>query len=181
MTRYAQLVCIVTVLAGNVLPAAAQTADRGTIAAGAAIGALFPDDTFENALAFDTFGELYVAPRVSVRGTLAWANPGVSGRTEDHFRQIKLLFNGVYYWDLDEWRPYASAGAGFYFVRLHLDGRPDPPGETRGGLNLGGGIEYLVLGQTAIRGDLRWDIVSHPPGLPDATGLTITIGVKRYF
>ena len=181
MTRYAQLICIATVLAGNVLPAAAQTPDEGTIAAGVSVGALFPDDTFENAVAFDAFGELYVAPRISVRGMLALASPGVSGRTEDHFRQVKLLFNGVYYWDMGMWRPFASAGAGAYFVRLHLDGRPDPEGETRGGLNFGGGIEYFVVDQTTIRGDLRWDIVSHPPDLPDATGLTITIGVKRYF
>jgi hypothetical protein len=181
MTRWLQLICITAVLGGNVLPAAAQTPDTGALAAGGDIGAFFPDEAFENALTFDGFGEYYVTPRISVRGMLAWTNPGVSGRTEDHFRQIKLLFNGIYNWDMGAWRPFASVGAGVYFVRLHLDGRPDPEGETRGGLNLAGGAEYFVGDQTSVKGELRWDIVSDPPGLPDATGASLTIGVKRYF
>ena len=87
----------------------------------------------------------------------------------------------MYNWDFDEWRPFATAGAGVYFVRLHLDGRPDPEGETRGGLNFGGGVEYFAWDQMSIKSELRWDVVSDPPGLPDATGVSLTFGVKRYF
>ncbi|HEY5619712.1 MAG TPA: outer membrane beta-barrel protein [Vicinamibacterales bacterium] len=181
MTRLFQLICIATVLCGNVLPAAAQTPDTGMLAAGVDIGAFFPDDAFENALTVDGFGELYVTPRFSGRALLAWTSPGVNGRTEDHFRQFKLLFNGVYNWEMGVWHPYVTAGAGAYFVRLLLDDRPDPEGETRGGLNFGGGIEYFATALTTVKGELRWDVVSDPPGLPDATGLTITIGLKRYF
>ena len=57
-------------------------------------GVLFPDEAFESTFTLDGFGEFYLTPRVSVRGMLAWASPGVDGRTEDHFRQVKLLFGG---------------------------------------------------------------------------------------
>jgi hypothetical protein len=162
-------------------PAAAQTPDTGLIGAGADLGVLFPDEAFENTLAFDVFGEYYVTPRVSVRGMFGLASPGFDGRTEDHFRQVRLLFNGVYNWEFVQWHPFVTAGAGAYFVRSLLDGREDPEGETRGGLNFGGGVEYFTSRVDAIKGELRWDIVSDPPGLPDASGLTLTIGYKRYF
>jgi hypothetical protein len=151
------------------------------LALGADVGALFPDEVFEPALTLDGFAEWYATPRVSIRGLLAWASPGFDGRTEDHFRQVKLLFNGVYNWEFGVWHPFVTAGAGAYFVRLLLDDRPDPEGETRGGINFGGGIEYFTSRMTTIKGEARWDVVSHPPRQPDATGFTLTIGVKQYF
>ena len=181
MTRHFQLICMLALLVGNVLPASAQTPDEGMLAAGIDIGAFFPDDAFESAVTVDGFGEWYFTPRLSGRFMLAWTDPGVSLRTEDHFRQFKLLFNGVYNWEMGVWHPFVTAGAGAYFVRLILDERPDPEGETRGGLNFGGGVEYFVTSLTTLKGELRWDVVSDPPGLPDATGMTLTFGVKRYF
>jgi hypothetical protein len=164
-----------------VLTASAQTPDKGLYAASANVGVLFPDEALESTLTFDGTGEYYLSPRVSVRGLLGWANPGFENRTEDHFRQVKLLFNGVYNWEMGVWHPYATAGAGFYFVRQVLDGEDDPDSETRGGINFGGGIEYFANRMTTIKGELRWDVVSDPPGQPDATGFTFTVGVKRYF
>jgi len=163
------------------VPVAAQTPDKGMLAAGADVGVLFPDDQFESTVTLDAFGEYYLTPRISVRGLFGWASPGFQGRTEDHFRQVKLLFNGVYNWEHGTWHPYVTAGAGAYFVRQIFEGRNDPERETRGGINLGGGIEYFTTEVFTIKGELRWDIVSHPPGLPDATGFTLTIGAKRYF
>jgi hypothetical protein len=181
MTRHFQLICLLALLIGNVLPASAQTPDLGQFAAGIDIGAFFPDDAFENAVTVDGFGEYYFTPRLSGRFMLVWTDPGVNGRTEDHLRQFKLLFNGVYNWEMGVWHPFVTGGAGAYFVRLLLDERPDPEGETRGGINFGGGIEYFLTSLTTVKGELRWDVVSDPPGLPDATGMTLTFGVKRYF
>jgi opacity protein-like surface antigen len=114
---------------------------------------------------------------------LGFASPGITGRTEDHFRQVKLLFNGAYNWQYGDFRPFATAGAGVYFVRLLFDGATDPPRETRGGINLGGGTEFLLNSESAIKAELRFDIVSDPIGAlsPDATGVTLTVGYKRYF
>jgi len=158
-----------------------RTPDKNVIGYGVDAGVLFPDAAFENTLAFDGFGEYYVSPRVSVRGLFGFANPGLAGRTEDHFRQVKLLFSGVYNWERGKWRPFAQFGAGVYFVRLHLDAAIDPPGETRGGLNMGGGAEYVLSDEASIKTEWRWDVVSHPTGLPDATSATLTVGYKRYF
>jgi hypothetical protein len=163
------------------VPVAAQTPSTGVLAAGADIGMLFPDDQFESTLTLDGFGEYYLTPRISVRGLFGWASPGFQGRTEDHFRQVKLLFNGVYNWERGVWHPYVTGGAGAYFVRQVLDGRNDPARETRGGINLGGGVEYFTSDVFAVKAEARWDIVSHPPALPDATGFTLTVGMKRYF
>lgn len=158
-----------------------NTPDKGVIGYGVDVGVLFPDDAFENTLTIDGFGEYYVTPRISVRAMLAFANPGLSGRTEDHFRQWKLLFSGDYNWEMGRWRPFATFGAGIHWVRLHLDDTNDPDGETRGGLNLGGGIEFILNNESAIKTELRWDVVSHPFPLPDATATALTFGYKRYF
>ena len=173
-------ILLVALLAVTV-PAAAQTPARGTEAAGVNLGVLFPDQAFERALVFEGFGEYYLAPRISVRGLLGWASPSVDGRTEDHFRQMKLLFNGAYSWDRGAWDPYVTAGAGVYFVRQIFDNRNDPARERRGGINLGGGVEYATSDVLSVKGEARWDVVSHPAGFPDASGLTVTLGFKRYF
>jgi len=178
-TRLLVLVLTIPVLFASA--AGAQTPDTGLIGAGANVGVFFPDEAQEKTFTIDGTAEYYVTPRISIRGLLGWASPGFENRTEDHFRQVRLLFNGVYNWEYGEWHPYVTAGAGAYFVRQHLDNRDDPDSETRGGLNFGAGAEYFTDDLTSIKGELRFDVVSRPPGLPDATGLTITIGIKRYF
>ena len=182
MRRFAQLNCLAVLFTGLlVTSAAAQSTKAGSIAAGGDLGVFFPDEAFEKTFTIDGFGEYYLTPSISLRGLFAWANPGFENFTEDHFRQARLQFNGVYYWQHDKWLPYATGGAGFYFVRETFSNAPDPDSEVRGGLNFGVGTEYLLGGGGAVKGELRWDIVSQPTGFPDATGVTLTIGYKRYF
>jgi hypothetical protein len=182
MRRSAHLICVCVLLSGFLTSsAAAQTPEPGAIAVGGDFGVFFPDEAFEKTIALDAFGEYYAKPNISIRGLLGYANPGFENFTEDHFRQVKLLFNGVYYWQRDKWLPYATFGAGFYFVRQTFDDAPDPDSETRGGLNLGIGTEYSLGGGGSVKGELRWDIVSHPTDLPDATGVSLTLGFKRFF
>jgi opacity protein-like surface antigen len=161
--------------------ASGQTPDTGLIGAGGNIGVFFPDEAQEKAFTLEGQGEYYITPRVSVRGLLGWASPGFENRTEDHFRQVRLLVNGVYNWEFGAIHPYATAGVGAYFVRQTIEGEDDPDSETRGGINLGGGAEYFVSDVTSLKVEGRFDIVSHPPRLPDATGFTLTFGIKRYF
>jgi len=162
-------------------PAPVVTPDKGVIAYGGDVGALFPDEQFENTLTFDAFGEYYVHPRISVRGMFAWANPGVANQTEDHFRQVKLLFGAAYNWRYKALRPFAGGGAGVHFVRLKVEDQIDPDGETRGGLYFGGGSDIVLTEESAIKVELRFDVISHPPGLPDGSSTSLTFGYKRYF
>jgi hypothetical protein len=181
MTNTARLLSSIALLLFLTATAQAQTPAGSSLALGADVGVVLPDEEFENAVTVDGFGEFYVTPRVGIRTMLAWASPGVENRTEDHFRELKLLFNVVYNWEGGKIHPFVTAGAGAYFVRLKREDRGDPDGETRGGINLGGGLEYFIDGRTSVKGEARWDVVSHPPGQPDATGLSLTIGLKRYF
>ena len=182
MVRMRRILCITAVL--NVLfllPASAQTPDTGLIGVGADIGVFFPDAAFEKTFTFDGFGEYYWTPRISFRGMFSYASPGFENRTEDHFRQARFLFNASYNWEYGVFHPFVTAGAGFYFVRELLDGAVDPDSDTRGGLNFGGGGEYFIGERASIKGEGRFDVVSHPAGFPDATGFSLTVGYKRYF
>ena len=182
MMRMRRILCITAVLnCLFLLPASAQTPDTGLIGVGADIGVFFPDEAFEKTFTFDGFGEFYWTPRISFRGMFSYASPGFENRTEDHFRQAKFLFNASYNWEYGVFHPFATAGAGFYFVRELIDGAPDPDSDTRGGLNFGGGGEYFIGERASIKGEGRFDVVSHPAGFPDATGFTLTVGYKRYF
>jgi hypothetical protein len=182
MRRFIHTFCIailLTLLVGA--SARAQAPAAGMTAIGADLGVLFPDEALEKTLTLDAYGEYYVTPRISVRGLFGWARPGLENRTEDRFREYRLLFNGVYNWDLETYVPFVTAGAGAYFVRELLDGLDDPDSETRGGINFGGGVEYFVNETASIKAEARWDLVSHPAGVPDASGLALTFGYKRYF
>jgi hypothetical protein len=182
MRRFVQLICLAVLFSAFLpTPSGAQSPVAGTIAAGGDIGVLFPDEVLEKTFTIDGFGEYYVAPRISIRGLLAWASPGFENFTEDKFRQYKLLFNGIYYWDYEKLKPFATVGAGAYFVRELLDDAVDPDSETRGGMNFGGGTEFSLGTQAAARVEVRFDLVSHPAGTTDATGLSLTFGFKRYF
>ncbi len=160
---------------------AQTTPDTGVVGYGIDAGVLFPDGAFETTPALEGHGEYYVTPRLAIRGLLGFANPGASQLTGTRLRQIKLLASGVYNWTHNDWRPFVAGGVGAYFVRLLRDTQIDPPGETRGGLNFGGGTEYVLSDQHAIKAEIRWDVVSHPTGFPDATGATLTFGYKRFF
>ena len=180
--RLSHLISLCTLFTiGFALPLSAQTT-KGQVAAGGDVGLHFPDAAFEKTVTLDGFAEYYIAPNVSVRGLLGWASPGFENFTEDHFRQVRLLFNAVYAWKGTQWHPYATAGAGAYFLRQLFANAPDPDSEVRGGLNFGGGVEYYLdkANKSTIKGELRFDVVSQPTGFPDATGVTVTIGFKRY-
>src|SRR5215208_4100342 len=117
MRRTLRLVSLIALVSAVSHSAQAQTPDTGLIGAGADIGVLFPAEAFEKTLTLDGFAEYYVTPRIGVRALFVWAKPGFENRTEDSFRQTKLLFNGVYNWEFEEWHPFVTAGAGAYFVR----------------------------------------------------------------
>ena len=183
MRRSAQLLCFALLLTGFfATSAAAQTnIEPGAIAAGGHFGVFFPDEAFEKTIAIEGFGEYYATPNLSVRGLFGWARPGFENVTEDHFRQVKLLFNGTYYFSRQNWLPFVTAGAGAYFVRQLFEDEPDPDSETRGGINFGLDTEYSLGDGASVRAELRWEFISEPTGLPDASGLSLMFGYKRYF
>jgi len=179
LTRVLFAFAVIVLLSST--PAFAQTPDTGQVALGGDIGLVFVDSVMENSLALQGLGEYYFSPRMSGRVLLGWTNPEFDD-SDDSFRQVKLLFNVAYNWEGGKVHPFVTAGTGFYFVKVKLDNTDESPdGETRGGLNFGGGAEFFLNSLTTIKAEGRLDIVSHPSGHPDATGFTLTVGVKRYF
>jgi len=183
MHRFSLPICVFVFSALCVAHPAFAQSTKGQVAGGADVGLFFPDEAFEKTVTLDAFGEYYVIPNVSVRMLLGWASPGFENMTEDHFRQVRVLFNGVYSWSGTQWHPYVTVGAGAYFLRQVFDNAPDPDSEVRGGINFGGGLEYYLdkANKSAFKGELRYDLVSHPTGFPDATGFTVSFGYKRFF
>ena len=183
MRRSVQLICFAVLLTGFfATSSAAQTnIEKGAMAAGGHLGVFFPDEAFEKTLAIEGYGEYFATPNVSIRGLFGWARPGFENVTEDHFRQVKLLFNGTYYFRHQNWLPFVTGGAGAYFVRELFEDAPDPDSETRGGINFGFGSEYSLGNGASVRGELRWEFVSEPNQSPDASGLSLMFGYKKFF
>ena len=88
MRRSTLTICLAVLLTGFLATSAsAQNTQAGSIAAGAEIGVLFPDEAFEKTIAIGAFGEYYATPAFSIRGLFGWASPGFENFTEDHFRE----------------------------------------------------------------------------------------------
>ncbi len=175
-------VCTATALLVAAAPAFAQRVPSGrSLAAGADLGLFLGGNDVDTSITLDGFGEVFVTPRVSIRGLVGWTSPGISGADDTHLRQNRLLFNAVYNWERNEWHPFVTGGAGLYFVTRTREGRPDDEGDTRGGINLGGGVEYFTNDMLSWKGEAAWHWIGHPDGTINPSGLAVTGGVKLYF
>jgi hypothetical protein len=157
-----------------------RTPDKGVIGYGADAGVLFPDEEFEN-----TFTSTGSASTTSPARERPRAVRVCEPRAVGHQRRSLPAGEAPLLRRLQLGKrilaPVRAIRRRLLLRRLRLDATTDPPGETRGGLNFGGGTEYLLSNEAAIKVELRWDVVSHPFDLPDATGTTLTFGYKRYF
>src|SRR4030095_4852871 len=112
MRRLTQLLCLLTLFSVTFAQPISAQSTKGSKADGVDAGVLFPDEALQKTRTIDGFGEHYLTPHISVRGLFGWASPGFENRTEDHFRQVHLLFNGLYSWEFGVWHPYVTAGGG---------------------------------------------------------------------
>lgn len=161
--------------------AQARVPAEGTVAVGADAGFFFPDSDFETSPTVAGFGEVYLTPRVSFRGTLGWADPDFDRPGNASLRQVRLIGNILYNWEGGKWHPFVTFGAGAYFLKRHRDEREDGPSRTEAGFNAGGGIEYFTARTISIKGEAAYHAVAHDQDEPDASGLALTIGLKAYF
>jgi hypothetical protein len=177
----------VAALVLSVLPAAAQSTvpDTGMNAFGVTLGASMPyDDSLDKGIDMGVQYERYLSPRMSIRGKLSGAWFDVDGRGFDGtVHPIAFEANVVHNWERGVWHPFATAGVGFYhfdFEESDLDS-----GDTRFGINLGGGAEYFLSRTDTVLGEATFRII---PG--DAEGLladydsgywTLAVGYKKYF
>ena len=166
--------------------AAARVPNSSSWAIGGSVGVGLPaDPSLDKGL--DAAGEIegYVTPRVSIRGQFGASWWDITGR---HFTgTIKPLYldgNIVYNWEGGAWHPYVTGGVGMYHFASSESGAPDS-GDTKAGVNIGGGIEYFFAHDATVTGEALYHKVGafNTPltVFADGSFWTISIGVKKYF
>lgn len=176
---------VLAVLAVCAWPAqgfAQQVPASGMTAVGIDVGVLFPGDHLEATPVVNGLLEYYLTPRAGVRGTVGWANPSFEGREKDDTqRQIKLALDLLYNWEYGKVHPFVSGGGGVWFLQEKDNGDNFGDGETAGGLTFGAGLDYFITRTATVKFEGRYDWVAVDDGRPDPSGVSLTVGVKKFF
>jgi opacity protein-like surface antigen len=150
-------------------------------AVGGDLGVLISqEDVYDNALDLQGFAEYYLTPRVGIRMGAGWANPSVGDNGEDTVRQTRVTFDVTYNWEGGELHPFVGIGLGAFFLQPKDNGRSLGESQNEAGMNLFGGIELFTSRTWTVKGEARYQIVGSNV-LPDAHGLTLSVGLKKYF
>jgi opacity protein-like surface antigen len=153
-----------------------------TAAVGLEAGAWVPHHAeFDVAPFFEGFFEYHPDRHLMIRPALGWAEASHTGQRVDAVRLATLRVDVNYIWNATPWRPFAGAGIGAYFMQAKRDGVSFGESETKPGLSLGGGVEYVFHRAVGLRGEVRYhEILRTFTGL-DPSGLTLTGGIVAYF
>jgi hypothetical protein len=150
-------------------------------AVGGEIGTFLPrQDGLDSGLTLEGFYEYYFAPRTSVRLGMGWANPSFERGTDENMRYVRVAGDLVYNWEGGGVHPFAGAGLGIYFLQFTDEGESIGDSETKFGGTLFGGAEIFAGRTVAIKAEARYHVVSDA-GSFDPDGLSVTVGVKKYF
>jgi hypothetical protein len=170
----------------------AQAQDRtpgpGTVAIGASVGFLAPDNGSEEsaleaaAATVDAFLDYHYDAHVSIRGTYGWAQPAFAESTAGTLRRHHIAVSVSYGWSLGRFRPFASVGGGAYFLSRREGDRQVGDAVTKPGGLLGWGVEYY-LRTFALRTEMNVHILGEEAKIPElgartATVFTWVFGVK---
>jgi Outer membrane protein beta-barrel domain len=153
--------------------------DQGMVAIGGEGGVFFPDSVFESAFTFGGLVEPYLSPRVGLRGSVNFMEPGFDRESEDTLQQVRFGIDVIYNWEGGKWHPFAGGGVGISMLELQDNGR-ELGDETEVGFNLLGGIEYFLNRRTTLKFEGRYQFVDDVFGI-DPAGFALTAGIKRYF
>ena len=152
------------------------------MALGADIGVLFPGDPLETTPVVNGLWEYYFTPRAGIRTTLGWANPSLEGREDnDTQRQIELALDLLYNWEYGKVHPFVTGGGGVWFLQEKDNGDDFGEGQSEPGLTFGAGIDYFVTRTATVKFEGRYDWVAVDDGRPDPSGISLTVGVKKFF
>lgn len=138
------------------------------------------DESLESGLTLEGFYEYYLSARTSVRLGLGWANPQFEGGSDDSLRHVRVAGDVVYNWERGAIHPFAGVGLAVYFLQRKDNGESAGDSETKFGGTLFGGAEFFSSRTFAVKGEVRYHIISDIGGL-DPDGLSLTVGVKTYF
>lgn len=161
--------------------AQARVPDSQSMAVGVDAGVLFPGDHLDPGPVVNGLWEYYLTPRTGVRATLGWANPPFERNDEDSQRQIKLALDLLYNWEYGKIHPFVTGGGGVWFLQEKDNGNDFGDSENTPGLTVGAGIDYFVTRTATVKFEGRYDWVAVDDGRPDPSGISLTVGVKKFF
>jgi len=144
-------------------------------------GILFPGDHLEPGPVVNALWEYYLSPRTGIRTTVGWANPALEREESDSQRQIKLALDLLYNWEYGKVHPFVSGGAGVWFLQEKDNGEKFGDSENKPGLTFGAGIDYFVTRTATLKFEGRYDWVAVDDGRPNPSGISLTVGVKKFF
>jgi hypothetical protein len=185
MIKRIQWGVISAALAALLIPTTARAQARmpaeDTIAIGGDFGVFIAGDPYDTSPAVAGNFEYYVTPRVSIRSTLGWMDPDIEGPGDQDVRHIRLALNLLYNWEEGVWHPFVTAGFGVHFLERHRNDSSLGESESEAAFNFGGGIEYFTGRTVSLKGEALYHVLGDAPGIPDPSGLTLTVGIKKYF
>ena len=166
-----------------VMPAVAhaQTPQADSAAFGVDLGLFLPkQDNLDRGLDFGGFYEYYPTARTSLRLGANWMNPNFKNNDEDGIRYVRIGGDVVYNWEGGALHPFVGGGLGVYFLQARENGENLGESETKLGAALFGGAEFFTSNSVAIKAEAKYHLIDNPGGFnPD--GLSLTIGLKKYF
>lgn len=168
---------------GSAAPLMAQgrVPDAQMMAVGVDAGVLFPGDHLEKGPVVSGLWEYYISPRTGLRTTLGWADLSTGPEDGDSMRRIKLALDLLYNWEYGKVHPFVSGGGGVWFLQEKDNDRDFGEGENKPGLTVGAGIDYFMARTATVKFEGRYDWVKVDDGRPDPSGISLTVGLKKFF
>jgi hypothetical protein len=163
-------------------PSAAQNREphAGSFAIGGDAGVYVPGSEFHAGFNPAFLLEFYLTGRMSIRGVAAWTAPDLDTGVEQ-LRQFHGTGNVVFNWECEYWHPFVTFGAGAYLVQPRSAGVNVGPMRTLAGFNAGIGIEYFARPQITFKFETTYHVVQQGDLLVSPSGLSATVGMKKYF
>lgn len=179
--RFAAITALLILAPAAGASAQPRVPDTAMWAVGGDVGIFFPrEGVLDSALDLQGLAEYYFTPRVSLRTALGWTAPSFEGREDDGLRVTRLTMDIQYNWEYGKIHPFVGGGFGVYFLRLIENGEGIGDTHSDGGIVFGGGIEYFTSRTLTVKGEGRYHIANDDV-VPDGTGFSLTIGIKKYF
>jgi opacity protein-like surface antigen len=172
---YSTLVLIVTAAAASAQP------NAGQVAAGGEIGVFIPaDEQLSPGFTGGGLLEFYATRRIGIRGTVMTIRNGYDRRDDDDERQVRFGADVIYNWEFGRVHPFAGGGIGMHLLRFYRDGDNEGPNDTEFGVQGLGGVEFFLNRAWTVKTEGRYQWVGDRPSI-DPDGLSLTVGLKRYF
>lgn len=176
-------ICVMALVAGTGVASAQLHREpaAGSITVGADLGVVVPDEEYHTGFAPGVYAEYYITDRVSLRVLGGWARNNVVGTDDLFLEQYRGHVNVAYNWEREEWHPFVTAGIGGHSLRLREDDHGSSRWHGRLAANVGGGIEYFVRPKVTFKAEAAYLWVERGSLDVEASGVALSLGIKKYF